>query len=248
MHILNLLEQGPLDYLAVDTLQRYLNQEVAQLRHPDTLIIWEAKDVYTAGRRTQPQDVPNSEIPVIAMDRGGSVTYHGPGQLVIYPIVKVKPPSDVVRFVRETELAVINAMQKLQVTATQIAGRSGAWIQQPHTEDRKLCAIGIKFREDTTMHGLALNVHTDLEKFKNIIPCGITDAGVTSLAQLGINTSLTTVAELLSSSLTTHYNPLLIPERAKNSLVFLDPQPYQQHLQIPTKGAQSYYEYQKERK
>ncbi|USR79145.1 lipoyl(octanoyl) transferase LipB [Arcanobacterium pinnipediorum] len=212
MQIINLLHRGPLPYMSVDALQRYLHEKVASLHAPDTLIIWEAQDTYTAGRRTQVQDIPDTNVPVIAMDRGGSVTYHGPGQLVIYPIVKVRPPQDVVAFVRTTEQALIEAVQTWDINAKTVAGRSGVWIDaqyMPTGLESKLCAIGIKFAQETTMHGMALNVSTDLEQFMRVRPCGITDAGVTSLAQLGLQKSLAHTAELLIPYLSHSYQQFL---------------------------------------
>lgn len=199
MRIINLLHRGPIDYMEVDALQRAVHAEVASLRAPDTLIAWESRDVYTAGRRTRDEDVPDPSIPVIPMDRGGSVTYHGPGQLVIYPIIKVQPPKDVVAFVRATEKALIGASATWGLQGQQIEGRSGLWVG-----GNKLCAIGIKFANDTTMHGIAFNVSTDLSKFYKVNPCGITDAGVTSLLNEGINASIFSVADTLTEFLTSH--------------------------------------------
>ncbi|WP_124054179.1 lipoyl(octanoyl) transferase LipB [Arcanobacterium ihumii] len=210
MHILNLLGYGALDYMVIDQIQRRLHAEVATLQAPDTLLIWEAKDVYTAGRRTQPEDIPDTNVPVITMDRGGSVTYHGPGQLVIYPIVKVKPPKDVVAFVRNTETAIIDAMRTYEITAAQVEGRSGVWILKEDELDRKLCAIGIKFADDATLHGMALNVHTDVDRFMRIIPCGLKDAGVVTLKQLGVNVSLQDVADTMIPHLTKAYEQFLL--------------------------------------
>ncbi|MGV9182470.1 lipoyl(octanoyl) transferase LipB [Arcanobacterium canis] len=219
MHIVNLLDRGPQDYMTVDALQRHLHTQVATGQREDTLIVWESKDTYTAGRRTQPQDIPNSEIPVISMDRGGSVTYHGPGQLVIYPIIAVTPPKDVVAFVRSTERALIDAMDFIGLKTSQVDGRSGVWILRNGEADRKLCAIGIKFASDTTMHGLAFNVTTDLDRFMQIIPCGLADAGVATLAQEGYNFSLEKVARLLIPYLANAYQPFRREGRNNTELV-----------------------------
>lgn len=226
MHILNLLNQGPLDYLLVDAIQRRLNAEVGNLNHPDTFLAWESQDTYTAGRRTKTEDIPNKNVPVIQMDRGGSVTYHGPGQLVIYPIVKVKAPHDVVQFVRNTEKAIIEALKEYSIAGTQVAGRSGVWIQKSGIQDEKLCAIGIKFTHETSMHGLAFNVNTDLAKFMQVIPCGIVDAGVTSLAAQGVNTSLEDALQKLSPKLNHAYKEFILPTRFNNEISYLDPTPY----------------------
>ncbi|MFP7706657.1 lipoyl(octanoyl) transferase LipB [Trueperella sp. LYQ141] len=223
MRIVNLLADGPQDYMTIDRLQRYLHHEVSRHREPDTLIVWEADHVFTAGRRTADADIPHTDLPVIRMDRGGSVTYHGPGQLVIYPIVSVQPPADVVRFVRRTEEAIMAALRLgYQLDTAQVAGRSGVWILQKQQQDAKICAIGIKFADNTTMHGMALNVSTDLAHFQRIIPCGLADAGVTSLAQLGISTSLTAAAEYLIPQLSQAYAPL--QQRTHEDLTIASPQ------------------------
>lgn len=213
MHIVNLLDRGPLDYMEIDALQRYLHAEVATLKLPDTFIVWEAKDTYTAGRRTKDHDIPDDGVPVIRMDRGGSVTYHGPGQLVVYPIVKVRPPRDVVAFVRSTERALIDAVATLDIAAYQVPGRSGVWIAGADVAtgiESKLCAIGIKFADDATMHGMALNVSTNLSRFERIVPCGIADASVTSLAELSQHLSLRQTAELITPVLIEAYTPFLL--------------------------------------
>ena len=208
MRIFNLLTAGPLPYLEVDKLQRFLHREVAAGAE-DALIAWESQPVYTAGRRTRAADVPDTDLPVLAMDRGGSVTYHGPGQLVIYPILQTAPPPDVVRFVRRTEEILITALQSYKVESCQIAGRSGVWIKTAGQEDKKLCAIGIKFATNTTMHGMALNVNTHLEDFHRIIPCGLADAGVISLEKLGVTAEISEVADLLLPALASGYQDFL---------------------------------------
>lgn len=209
MQIVNILDRGPVNYMDVDHLQRYIHREVAACRMPDTFIMWESRETYTAGRRTEDHDIPDTSVPVIRMDRGGSVTYHGPGQLVLYPIVKVRPPKDVVAFVRSTEIAIIDAMREIGLETAQVEGRSGVWVLGDGP-DRKLCAIGIKFADDATMHGLALNVTTDLSRFMRVIPCGIQDAGVASLDSLGITTTLSGVANLLVPPLAHAYERFLL--------------------------------------
>ena len=203
--------------MEVDALQRQLHGSVARLAAPDTLLMWEARDVYTAGRRTKPEDIPDPTVPVIPMDRGGSVTYHGPGQLVTYPIIKVKAPKDVVAFVRATEQAVITGLRNsFAVESGTVDGHSGVWILRPGEMNRKICAIGIKFADDATMHGLALNVTTDLTKFGTIGPCGIRDAGVTSLAELGVDASLDDVAAALAPTLSQVYQQFQRPDRIED--------------------------------
>nr|WP_275587054.1 lipoyl(octanoyl) transferase LipB [Arcanobacterium pluranimalium] len=219
---------GPLDYMLVDHIQRKIHAQVSALEAPDTFIIWESRDVYTAGRKTKPEDIPDTNVPVITMDRGGSVTYHGPGQLVIYPIVKVAPPKDVVTFVRNTEAAVIDAMREYDLATQQVEGRSGVWILNEGEQDKKLCAIGIKFAHDTSLHGLALNVCTDLERFMRVIPCGLNDAGVATLRERGIEVSLDDVATRLIPHLAKAYEPLLLRHHESSDADFpqLDPQTY----------------------
>ena len=196
MNILCLLDRGPLSYAEVDGVQREIHAAVAQGEEPDTLVVWQAKDVYTAGRRTRPEDVPDPSVPVVEVDRGGSVTYHGPGQVIVYPIVRVCLPKDVVAFVRAVETAVIEALSAFGIRGEQIAGRSGVWVG-----GEKICAVGLKFASDTTMHGLALNVATDVSKFFRVNPCGITDAGVTSMERQGVDASLEEAAAALTSAL-----------------------------------------------
>lgn len=216
MQLYSLLGEGPIDYMEVDAIQRGLHDRVAALDAADTLLAWEAKDTYTAGRRTKPQDIPDHSIPVIPMDRGGSVTYHGPGQLVIYPIVKVRPPKDVVAFVRATEAAIIRVLDtSFGLRACAIEGRSGVWFRDGGL-DKKVCAIGMKFADDATMHGLALNVSTDLAKFGTIVPCGLADAGVTSMAEQGVEASLDEVARALAPELDRQYRQFQRPERVEN--------------------------------
>ena len=195
MNILCLLDRGPLSYAEVDGVQREIHAAVAQGEKPDTLVVWQAKDVYTAGRRTRPEDVPDPSVPVVEVDRGGSVTYHGPGQVIVYPIVRVRLPKDVVAFVRAVETAVIEALSAFGLRGEQIAGRSGVWVG-----GEKICAVGLKFASDTTMHGLALNVATDVSKFFRVNPCGITDAGVTSMERQGVDASLEEAAAAVTSA------------------------------------------------
>ena len=216
VRIVNLLPEGPQDYMDIDAQQRDLHSRVSALEIADTFLIWEANDVYTAGRRTKPEDIPDKNIPVIEMDRGGSVTYHGPGQIVMYPIIKVKPPQDVVAFVRATERALITALRETWgIESIAIDGRSGVWIRRPGVEDRKICAIGIKFAQETTMHGLAFNVTTDLTKFGRIVPCGINDAGVTSLsAELGRDVPVREVLPSIEKHLDEVLNKLTPNRRA----------------------------------
>lgn len=154
----------------------------------DTIIVVEHDSVFTAGKRTEPQDRPVfSSIPVCDVDRGGKITWHGPGQLVMYPIVKLRQPLDVVRYVRRLELALMSTCSHFGVPTCQIASRSGVWVQQPlsgtPTVHRKIAAIGIRVSRGVAHHGIALNCNNSLEPYTHIVPCGLSDAAVTSLSQ-----------------------------------------------------------------
>jgi lipoyl(octanoyl) transferase len=162
-------------------LQRKIHGEVASGNHANTLLLLEHPSVYTAGKRTQTFEMPSDGTPVVQVDRGGRITWHGPGQLVGYPIVKLLKPTELVGFVRTLESALISVCAEVGVNAVRVDGRSGVWISDGKG-DRKIAAIGIRVASGVTMHGFALNVSPDLSKFSQIVPCGIDDATVTSLA------------------------------------------------------------------
>jgi len=172
------------DYRQAWQMQRDLHAEVSTGRAPDTVLLLEHPPVYTAGKRTQPHERPFDGTPVLDVDRGGKITWHGPGQLVGYPIVRLADPVDVVAYVRRLEQALIGVCGEFGVPARQVRGRSGVWLaadrQRP---ERKVGAIGIRVAQGTTMHGFALNCDPDLSWFARIVPCGIADAGVTSLSE-----------------------------------------------------------------
>ena len=163
---------------------------------PDTVLLLEHPPVYTAGKRTAPEERPTDGTPVIDVDRGGKITWHGPGQLVGYPIVRLPDPVDVVAHVRRVEEALILACGDLGVDATRVHGRSGVWVLgEDGGQDRKIAAIGIRVSRGVTQHGFALNGDCDLSTYDRFVPCGIRDAGVTSLsAELG---RPVTVADLM---------------------------------------------------
>ena len=173
---------GLIDYQAALAIQRQFHSEVASGARPNTLLLLEHPPVFTAGRRTEPDERPLDGSPVIDVDRGGKITFHGPGQIVGYPIIKLQNPHDVVGFVRVIESALIDICAELGVIASRYCERSGVWIRDQRG-DRKLAAIGIRVAKGVTMHGFAINVATDLSYFDRIVPCGIADAGVTSLAK-----------------------------------------------------------------
>ena len=192
-----LSRHGLVEYQKAWDVQRAIHEEVATGIRPNTLLLLEHPSVYTAGRRTDETERPSDGTPVIDVDRGGRITWHGPGQLVGYPIVKLQKPTELVGFVREIESALIQVCADLGISAVRIVGRSGVWL---HDEkgDRKIAAIGIRVAKGVTMHGFALNVNPDLAAFQQIIPCGITDADVTSLEiELGRNISIDEVAPIV---------------------------------------------------
>jgi lipoate-protein ligase B len=188
---------GLVDYQKAWDLQREIHADVASGSRPNTLLLLEHPSVYTAGRRTEASERPTDGTAVIDVDRGGRITWHGPGQLVGYPIVKLLKPTELVGFVREIEAALILVCADLGVTAIRIEGRSGVWIQDARG-DRKIAAIGIRVAKGVTMHGFALNVNPDLAAFRQIVPCGIADADVTSLEiELGRSITNDEVAPLV---------------------------------------------------
>lgn len=172
---------GLLEYQSALELQRKIHLEVASGNRPNTLLMLEHPSVYTAGKRTQAFEMPTDGTPVINVDRGGRITWHGPGQLVGYPIVKLLKPTELVGFVRTIEGALIKVCSDFGINAVRIDDRSGVWISDPRG-DRKIAAIGIRVASGVTMHGFALNVDPDLAAFSQIVPCGIDDAAVTSMA------------------------------------------------------------------
>ena len=188
---------GLVDYQKAWDMQRTIHEEVASGSRPNTLLLLEHPSVYTAGRRTEDAERPTDGTPVIDVDRGGRITWHGPGQLVGYPIVKLQKQTELVGFVREMEAALIRVCADLGITAIRVDGRSGVWIQDAQG-DRKIAAIGIRVAKGVTMHGFALNVNPDLAAFRQIVPCGIADADVTSLEiELGRLVTIEEVAPLV---------------------------------------------------
>jgi lipoyl(octanoyl) transferase len=185
------------EYQKAWDVQRTIHAEVVSGVRPNTLLLLEHPSVYTAGRRTDEAERPADGTPVIDVDRGGRITWHGPGQLVGYPIVKLQKPTELVGFVREIESALIRVCADLGITALRIEGRSGVWVKDDRG-DRKVAAIGIRVAQGVTMHGFALNVNPDLTAFGQIVPCGIADADVTSLeTELGRAITIDEVAPLL---------------------------------------------------
>jgi lipoyl(octanoyl) transferase len=173
---------GMIDYLDALELQRSLHREIADGVRENTLILLEHPSVFTAGKRTQMHERPTDGSVVIDVDRGGKITWHGPGQLVGYPIVRLAKPTELVGFVREIESALISICQELGLKTQRVEGRSGVWVVD-NAGARKIAAIGIRVASGVSMHGFALNVEPDLSAYNSIIPCGIDDASVTSLSK-----------------------------------------------------------------
>lgn len=164
-------------------MQREIHADVVAGSRPDTLLLLEHEPVYTAGARTARHERPADGTPVVDVDRGGKITWHGPGQLVGYPIVRLPEPVDVVAHVRRLEDVLIGVVAALGVEAHRVEGRSGVWVRRPLSED-KIAAIGVRVQRGVTMHGFALNCDNSLLPFSRIVPCGITDAGVTTISEV----------------------------------------------------------------
>lgn len=207
------------DYETTWALQREVHDGVATGTRPDTVLLVEHASVYTAGRRTRIAERPADGIPVVDVDRGGKITWHGPGQLVAYPIVRLTDPIDVVEYVRVLEQAVIDLCADLGLPTVRVDGRSGVWF--PATDarlERKVCAIGVRVARGVTMHGLALNCDPDLGAFGAIVPCGISDADVTSLSdELGRPFSVLDAEPLLRHHLDEHLAALSQTSRPRTS-------------------------------
>ena len=194
---LNVRHLGLIDYQSAWDLQREIQSEVIQGNSQNTLLLLEHPSVYTAGRRTENHERPTDGTKVIDVDRGGKITWHGEGQLVGYPIIKLRNRNDVVGFVREIETALIEALAELGVKSERYCERSGVWLRD-EKGDRKIAAIGIRVAKGVTMHGFALNVNPDMRAFEHILPCGFSDTGVTSLAaELGRDISITQVLPIV---------------------------------------------------
>ena len=188
---------GLVDYLHTWELQRSIQEKVITDEAPNTLLLLEHNSVYTAGRRTEEHDKPFDGTPVIATDRGGKITWHGPGQLIGYPIVKLKNRNDVIGFVREIENSLISALLEIGIKSERYCERSGVWLRDGKG-DRKIAAIGIRVAKGVTMHGFSLNVNPDLNFFNRINPCGFTDSGVTSISnELGKEVTISEVSPIV---------------------------------------------------
>ena len=197
------LRPGILDYQEAWQLQRDTLEGVAAGAASNTLILLQHPSVYTAGRMTKPDERPQDGTPVIDVDRGGKVTWHGLGQIVGYPIVKLKNRNDVVGFVREIEIALIDLCLEFGIPAERYCERSGVWIRDSKG-DRKIAAIGMRVAKGVTMHGYAINVNPDLSAYSKIIPCGYSDSEVTSMQQeLGREIAVEELLPLVESRILT---------------------------------------------
>jgi lipoyl(octanoyl) transferase len=200
---------GTVEYRPAWQLQRDL-ADARVAGGPDTLLLLEHPAVYTAGRRTEANERPTDGTPVVDTDRGGKITWHGPGQLVGYPIIGLAEPLDVVNYVRRLEESLIKVCRDLGLDTRRVEGRSGVWVPGgAGRPERKVAAIGVRVSRSTTMHGFALNCDCDVDAFTTIVPCGISDAGVTSLsAELGRTVSVdevrTAVADAVCAALDGH--------------------------------------------
>ena len=177
------LSANSVPYIEGLDLQRAVHRAVVRGERPDTVILLEHPSVYTAGKRTAPEERPTDGTPVIDVDRGGKITWHGPGQLVGYPILRLAEPIDVVGYVRRLEGMLIDVLEEVGVTGRRVAGRSGVWVGPDGRED-KIAAIGIRVEGGVTMHGFALNCSNSLDAYGKIVACGIRDAGVTTISRV----------------------------------------------------------------
>ena len=196
-NLLKVEELGVVEYRTAWDMQKDIQAKVINGIYPNTLLLLEHPSVYTAGRRTEITDRPLDNTPVIDVDRGGKITWHGLGQIVGYPIIKLKNSTDVVGFVRELETALISICDEFGIKAERYCERSGVWVRD-EKGDRKIAAIGLRVAKGVTMHGFALNVNPDLTAYAKIIPCGIADVKITSFeAELDRNITIEEVMSIL---------------------------------------------------
>ncbi|MFF2274154.1 lipoyl(octanoyl) transferase LipB [Agromyces sp. NPDC058136] len=195
------LSANSVPYIEGLDLQRAVHRAVVAGERPDTVLLLEHPSVYTAGKRTAPDERPDDGTPVIDVDRGGKITWHGPGQLVGYPIVRLAEPIDVVDYVRRLEGVLIDVVAGLGIDGRRVDGRSGVWVG-PEGRENKIAAIGIRVADGVTMHGFALNCSNSLEPYEKIVACGIRDAGVTTISrELGRTVTPSDVADAVSDRL-----------------------------------------------
>ena len=217
---LHVIRAGLVPYEDAWRMQRELHEARVADAAPDTVLLLQHPPVYTAGKRTEPGERPLDGTPVIEVDRGGKITWHGPGQLVGYPIVKLPRPLDVVAYVRRMEQLLIDACAQFGLSTTRVPGRTGAWLHaDADRPQRKVAAIGIRVSRRVTLHGFALNCDADLSWFDQIVPCGINDAGVTSIsAELERNVSVADVLPVIERRLPTLLETELTTARSSRQL------------------------------
>jgi lipoyl(octanoyl) transferase len=208
------LSANSVPYSTALETQRAVHAEVASGRAPDTVLLLEHPSVYTAGKRTEPHERPSDGTPVVDVDRGGKITWHGPGQLVGYPIVRLQDPIDVVAYVRRLEGMLIAVLAEFGIPGVRIDGRSGVWlVDATRPGGDKIAAIGIRVADGVTMHGFALNCSNSFDAYRAIIACGIRDAGVTNITrELGRPITPEDVVPLIERHFAEHLAPSLASE------------------------------------
>jgi lipoyl(octanoyl) transferase len=204
---------GPVEYVQAWDVQRRVHADVASFARDNTVLLLEHEPVYTAGRQTADWERPTTGAPVVDVDRGGRITWHGPQQLVGYPILRLVRPIDVVHMVRRLEETIMAVCAEVGLRTVQVEGRSGVWVPaDDRGPERKVCAIGLRVSRTVTMHGFALNCSNDLSAADPIVPCGIQDAGVTSLsAELGRTVAVSDVLDIAERHLVPLAEELSVP-------------------------------------
>lgn len=203
MEIIDLATGDLSPYIDTWKLQKNILEKITQKDSPNTLILVEHESVYTAGSRTNAKDIQEAHgVDVIKVDRGGRITWHGPGQITCYPLFLLRTPVDPVRHIRLLEQSVMHVCKKFSLNPQTVAGRSGVWVKSKYDNElRKICAVGCRVTRNVTMHGIGINICPDLSYFQAISPCGITDAEVTSISQeLNRTVSITEVKPLITAA------------------------------------------------
>jgi len=210
------LSANSVSYSTALEQQRALHAAVASGRAQDTVILLEHPSVYTAGKRTEPHERPTNGAPVVDVDRGGKITWHGPGQLVGYPIVRLAEPLDVVAYVRRLEALMIEVLAEFGIRGERVEGRSGVWLRGID----KIGAIGVRVSDGVTMHGFALNCSNSFEAYEPIVACGLADAGVTSISrELGRTVTPSDVVPLVEAAFERVVGPSLASHQLAESPV-----------------------------
>lgn len=200
---LTIQKPGLVGYEDAWELQKQLQQQRIDDQLDDTVLLLEHPSVYTAGRRTEAWALPQDGTPVVEVDRGGQITWHGPGQIVGYPIIKLSKPIDVVKYVRRVERMLMNVCAEFGIDTIQVSDRTGVWLPaDDRGPERKIAALGVRVRWAVTMHGFSLNCNCDMTHYDRIAPCAITDAGVTSISrELGRDVTIDEVMPVVEAHL-----------------------------------------------